>query len=377
MGHRGTETDFELTTIERLERLGYGHLHGSEIVRDPKEVVLRDRLRAALARRFPDLPDASLDETVRQLSRPDGADTLRRNLAFHEALTRGLEIRVEHPDGRVEYRHVHAIDWDHAEANEFLVVNQLPVSGQNDRRPDLVIYVNGLPLVVFELKNPWDEKPTVAEALNQIAHYRNEIPQLFEFNAVTVISDGATTLHGMWTANDEWYAPWKSIDGLQLEANTTGSMKTLVEGLFPKERFLSYVRSFVLFEVAADAIVKKGAKYHQFFAVRLAVEKTLAAFAAGDERRIGVIWHTTGSGKSLSMAFLVGILRQCPELANPTFVIQVDRNDLDEQLFDQFVLARSLVGDVKHAYSIDELRALLRTEGGEIVFTTIEKAQPY
>lgn len=376
MGHRGTETDFELTTIERLEGLGYAYIHGSEIERTQTEVVLRDRLREALAKRYSDLPVASLDEAVRRLSLPEGVDTLRRNLAFHQALTRGLDdLRVEWPDGRVEYRHVHAIDWANPEANEFLVVNQLPIHGKNDRRPDLVVYVNGLPLVVFELKNPWDEKPTVEEALNQIAHYRNDIPQLFECNALTVVSDGITTLHGMWTADAEWFAPWKSIDGEQVEANTTGSMKTLVEGLFSKERLLAYVRHFILFEVSAEAIVKKGAKYHQFFAVRRAVERTLAAFAAGDERRIGVIWHTTGSGKSLSMAFLVGILRRRPELANPTFVIQVDRNDLDDQLHDQFVLARGLVGDVKQASSVDELRELLRTEGGEVVFTTIEKFQ--
>ncbi len=375
MGHRGTESDFELATIERLEALGYEHVHGSELERAPEDVVLQDRLRAVLARRYPDLPPASLDEAVRRFSRPEGVDALRRNFAFHQNLTRGIELRVELAAGRVEHRHVHAIDWEEPAANDFLVVNQLPVRGQNDRRPDMVIFVNGLPLVVFELKNPFDPLPTVEDALNQIAHYRHDIPQLFETNAVTVISDGITTLHGMWTADLEWFAPWKSIDGLATVAATTGSMKSLIEGLFPKDRLLSYVRHFILFEVAGDKVVKKGAKYHQFFAVRLAVEKTLQAFTTGGDKRIGVIWHTTGSGKSLSMVFLVGILRARPELANPSFVIQVDRTDLDNQLHDQFVLAAPLVGSVKQATSVDDLRALLRTEGGEVVFTTIEKFQ--
>src|SRR4051812_10051843 len=181
MPHHGTETDFELTTIERLKRLDYSYCHGSDLVREHAEVVLRDVLRRSLVTRYPDLPSASLDEAVRRFSRPDGVDTLRRNMAFHKDLTRGIEIRVEFPSGRIEHRHVYAVDWDCPEANEFLIVNQLPVHGQNDRRPDLAIFVNGLPLVLFELKNPYSDQPTVDDALNQIGHYRNEIPQIFEF----------------------------------------------------------------------------------------------------------------------------------------------------------------------------------------------------
>ncbi len=371
---RGTETDFELTTIERMEQLQYRHEIGLEIDRPHDEVVLKGVLRANLALRYPDLPPAALDEAVARISRPEGVDTIRRNMHFHHTmLTRGFDMPVEFPDGRREVRHLYPVDWTDPEANDFRVVNQLPIHGQNDRRPDIIIYVNGLPLIAFELKNPYAEEPTVEDAFNQIQHYRNEIPQLFDFNAITVISDGITTLHGMWTSTAEWYAPWKSIDGVVNEPNTTGTMKTLIEGLFPKDRLLQYIRDFIVFEVANDQIVKKGAKYHQFFAARIAVEKTLQSFRAGADKRIGVIWHTTGSGKSLSMAFLVGILRRMPELENPTFVIEVDRNDLDDQLHDQFVAARALVGDVKHAESVDDLRSLLKSEGGEIIFTTIEK----
>lgn len=374
MGKYGTESDFELATIQRLEALGYQHLPGVEISRAPDDVVLHDVLRASLARRYPNLPPTALDQAVGTISRPHGVDTIRRNRAFHEdVLTRGFDLKVEFDDARVEHRHIYPIDWDNPKANDFHVVNQLPVHGQNDRRPDVVVCVNGLPLVVFELKNPYAQEPTVADALNQLQHYRYEIPQLFEFNAFTVASDGVSTVQGMWDSPPEWFGPWKSIDGFDVETGQTGSMKTLIEGLFPPERLLSYIRDFVVFEVANERIHKKGARYHQFFAARIAAERTLEAFARGGDRRIGVIWHTTGSGKSLSMAFLVGLLRRMPELTNPTFVVEVDRTDLDDQLHDQFVAARALVGDVKHAGSTAELRDMLLTQGGEVIFTTIEK----
>jgi len=375
MPRRGTETEFELTTIDRLELLTYRYIHGEELDRPHEEVVLRSLLRSSLAARYPDLPTRSLDEAVARFASPEGADTIRRNMMFHRDLTRGIEVKVQHTGGMVEHRHVYAVDWENPARNDFMVVNQLPVRGQNDRRPDIVVFVNGLPLALFELKNPYDPHPTVEDALNQIAHYRYDIPQIFEFNAVTVVSDGITTLHGMWTSTPEWFAPWKSIDGYQIEANTTGSMKTLVEGLFPKDRLLDYIHHFIVFEVANEVINKKGAKYHQFFAVRVAVEKAIAACRPDADKRIGVIWHTTGAGKSLSMAFLVGILRQRLEMRNPTFVVQVDRTDLDDQLYDQFVAARSLVGEVKHAETVDQLREMLQTEGGEVIFTTIEKFQ--
>src|SRR6056297_249336 len=374
MGDRGTETQFELTTIERLELMEYRHLPADELTRPAEEVVLKDILKAHIKDRYSDLPERAIDEAVARFSRPDGVDTIRRNMSFHLALVKGLDdIKVEWPNGRTEFRHIYAIDWETPENNDFLVVNQLTVKAKNERRPDIVIFVNGLPLVVFELKNPYHENPTVEDAINQLHHYRYDIPQLFETNALCVASDGVTTLHGMWTAGQEWFAPWKSIDGFLQEKNTTGSMKTLIEGLFPKDRLLAYIRHFVMFEVINDKIAKKGAKYHQFFAVRLAAQKCLETVAEGADKRIGVIWHTTGSGKSLSMAFLVGMLRRRPELDNPTFVIQVDRNDLDDQLHDQFVATKSLLGDVQHADTVEDLRKLLQTEGGEVILTTLEK----
>jgi len=395
MGWHGSESEFEYTTIERLKALGYASVHGSELGppgrADDSEVVLKDRLRAFLLARYGrtitrpgGLPGAAIDLAVAKFARPEGVDTLRRNAAFHAALRGGIEVPIEEPGANGKgptkrIAHIYAIDWEHPEANEFLIVNQLPVHGPggNDRRPDVIVYVNGLPLVLFELKNPYDDQPTVADAINQIGHYRHEIPQLFDHNAVCIASDGVTTLHGMWTAGAEWYAPWKSIDGVSIERGTVGSMKTLVEGLMPKERLLAYVRDFIVFEsigAAGGKIIKKGAKYHQFFAVRIGAKRILESVRAGSaDKRLGVIWHTTGSGKSLSMCFLVGMLRRETALNNPTFVIQVDRTDLDQQLHDQFVAARSLVGDVRHAKSVEDLRGLLQTQGGEVIFTTIEK----
>jgi type I restriction enzyme R subunit len=395
MSWHGSESEFEWTTIERLKALRYGHVHGSELGSsarpDESEVVLRDRLRTFLVARYgrtvtrPEgLPEAAIELAVARFSRPEGVDTLRRNAAAHAALRGGIEIPVEEPGAKGQppskrIAHVYAVDWEHPEQNDFLVVNQLPVHGPggNDRRPDIVVYINGLPLVLVELKNPYDDQPTVSDAINQIGHYQHEIPQLFDHNALCIASDGVTTLHGMWTANEEWYAPWKSIDGLKVERGTTGSMKTLVEGLLPKDRLLAYIRDFIVFEsigAAGGKIIKKGGKYHQFFAVRIGAAKILDSVKAGRaDNRLGVIWHTTGSGKSLSMVFLVGMLRRETALNNPTFLIQVDRTDLDQQLHDQFVTARSLVGDVKHAANVDDLRGLLQTEGGEVIFTTIEK----
>src|SRR6266498_98913 len=300
MPERGTESTFELTTLQRLDALKYHHVFGMDIERPHDEVVLRDVLRNFLSERYKDLPPSAIEQAVRLFSKPEGVDTLHRNLAFHQMLTRGLELKVEFPDGRVEHRHVYAVNWDKPHKNDIRAVNQFPIHGQNDRRPDVIIFVNGLPLVVFELKNPYNEKPTVEDAFNQVQHYTYEIPQLFDYNALIVISDGVTTLHGVWTAGREWYSPWKSIDGFEIEPNTTGSMKTLIEGLFPKDRLLAYIRDFIVFETVNDKVTKKAARYHQFFAVRLAAEKVLETYrrvtrgfgldpASKPDRRIGVI----------------------------------------------------------------------------------------
>jgi type I restriction enzyme R subunit len=383
MPHHGTETQFELTTLKRLEALGYQTVFGMDSdhpisERSHDQVVLKDILSGWLSHRYSDLSPDSIEEAVNIFCDPEGVNTLRRNLAFHELATRGHDLEIKRPDGRTEHRHIYPIDWENPEANEFWAVNQFPIHGHNDRRPDIVVFINGLPLVVFELKNPYSEKPTVEDAYNQVLHYIHDISQLFDYNAFVVLSDGITTHHGVWTAGTEWYSPWKSIDGFEIEPNTTGSMKTLIEGLFPKGRLLQYIHDFIVFEEVNEKITKKGARYHQFFAVQIAAAKVIETYQnvrqnPSTDRRVGVIWHTTGSGKSLSMAFLVAILRRSPELENPIFVIEVDRNDLDDQLHDQFLAAKQLVGGVEQAQDVDHLRSLLQTAGGEVIFTTIEK----
>ncbi len=372
MPKRGTETEFELAAIERLETLGYTHIHGEEIERDRKEVILKDRLRIHLEKAYPHIPARNLESLVSNLSRPEGVNLLLRNKSFHLAATNGIEVKIEGKEKSDKHMHVYPINWEDPSKNEYLVVNQLSISGKNDRRPDIVIYVNGLPLVVFELKNPYDENPTVEEAYNQIQHYIEDIPQLFEFNCLTVVSDGEETLHGMWSAGSEWFAPWKSIDGDSVSSTGVSSMKVLIEGLFLPERLLNYIRNFIVFDTSEEKLTKKGAKYHQFFAGNKALGNAVKAQKTKD-KRVGVIWHTTGSGKSLTMGFLVGLMRKHSKLENPTILIEVDRTDLDGQLHEQFVGLKDLVGNVHRAESVEGLRKILSTHGGEVIFSTVEK----
>ncbi|MBA4149029.1 MAG: type I restriction endonuclease subunit R [Verrucomicrobia bacterium] len=387
MPNQGTESQFEETTIDRLVALGYRYQYGGDLDRDWREVVNSVWLRNFLQERYSHLPSEALEEALVRATRPEGITPELRNKNFHQLFTRGFEQKYRNAAGVETFEHIYLVDWKDPKTNDFCVVNQLTIRGQNDRRPDILIYLNGFPLVLFELKNPYEEEPSTLGAFNQVQHYKAGISQLFDYNALVVVSDGGvvgnstddtplasgSTLHGMWTGTWEWYAPWKSINGRDIVESSIGAMKTLIEGLFPKERLLDYIRHFIAFEVVNEKIEKKGAKYHQFFGVRFAVEEAVRATRPDGDRKIGVIWHTQGSGKSLSMAYFVAILRHSAAMENPTFVIQVDRTDLDEQLHDQFVAVRSLVGEVQHAESVDELRSLLRGEGGEVIFSTIEK----
>ncbi len=374
MPRNPNESDFEIATIQRLERLGYTHLNGYTLRENdafPLEaVVMADVLRAHLQSRYPHLPPDAIQLAIQEAS-PKGADTLHRNMAFHQSLTRGFELSYTDSAGEDRVEHVYWVNWGEPEKNAFHVISQLPIRGQNDRRPDLIVTVNGLPLVVFELKSPYDEYADAAGALNQLQHYQIDIPQLFDYNAFCVLSDNVHTLHGVHSAAWEWFAPWKSVNGRTTIPGKRGKMKTLVEGLFPQDRLLAYIRQFIVFEAVNEVITKKAAKYHQFFGVQFAATEALRATGPDGNKRIGVIWHTQGSGKSLSMVFFVGLLQR--KMDNPLFVVQVDRNDLDEQLTDAFVAAQSLVGTVKQAGSVDDLRALLQTDGGGVILTTIEK----
>ena len=391
MSNQGTESQFEATTIERLRALGYRYQYGGDIERDWREVVMVDWLRAFLQKKYPQLPAEALEEAIVKASNPEGVTPEQRNKHFHAMLTSGFDQKYRKPNGTETHEHIFLVEWDKDKwgENDFCIVNQLTIRGANDRRPDIIIYLNGFPIVLFELKNPYEEEPNTLGAFNQVQHYKAGISQLFDFNALVVVSDGGmvgradddtphavgSTLHGMWTAAWEWFAPWKSLNGRDVVESSTGAMKTLVEGLFQPERLLDYLRHFIAFEVVNEKIEKKGAKYHQYFGVRFAVAEAIRATKPDGDRKIGVIWHTQGSGKSLSMAYFVAILRHDPRMANPTFVVQVNSTDIDDQLHDQFVAVKSLVGDVQHAESIEQLRSLLSGDGGEVIFSTIQKFQ--
>jgi type I restriction enzyme R subunit len=371
------ESEFEETTIERLKQLGYEYRHGQELFQLAErerlqEVVLLGRLRDYLKAAYPMIPDADTSRLASLFAHNEGVGWWQRNFYFHQKCVNGIEFAYE-VDGEERIRHVFPIDWEKAENNNFLVVNQLSIKGEMSRRPDIVIYINGLPMVVFELKNPNKEDVTVNDAYNQIRNYTHDIAQLFEYNAFTVVSDGTETLHGMPAADYDFFASWKSIDGHTVDNNVANTMRTLIQGLFDKERLLNYIRNFIVFLDKGNKHIKIGAKYHQFFGVNFAVTETVRATRPDGNRRIGVVYHTTGSGKSISMLFYATILSKHAELNNPTIVVQVDRNDLDEQLHDTFSEGHSLIGHIHHAKKADELRDLLQGEGGQIVFSTIEK----
>ncbi|MCX7550277.1 type I restriction endonuclease subunit R [Xanthomarina sp. F2636L] len=370
-----TEATIEQATIEWLQDLNYTHVDGNELPQNHKEVVLKDQLLAFIQKQYPQLPNEIQELAVAEFTHNVGADLEHRNRDFHLKLSKGKEFSYEDASGKEKAVHIYPIDFSETgiQNNRFLAVTQFSITGKNKRRPDIIIYINGLPLIVFELKNWYDENTTIKEAHNQIQHYKKDIPILFEYNALTIISDGNEAQHGMFSSGMEWFAPWKSIDGVETVQEDDFQMYSLLFGLFPKERILNYIKNFIFHEDHNGTLIKKGAKYHQFFGVNFAVEAAKKSVRPFGDGRIGVIWHTQGSGKSISMAMYTGILRSLPELKNPTIVVQVDRSDLDQQLYENFVLAKDLVGDVNHAESTEDLRTLLSAGAGGVIFTTIEK----
>lgn len=372
MPDRLAESDVENAAIEWLEQHGYQYIHGPDIERQLKEVILKPNLYSFLKRQYQHLPEKTLQEIISLIILNTGIDLDHRNRDFHIKLSKGISYSWKDKDDEEHFEHIYPVDYNNPENNEFLAINQFTVEGKNTRRPDLILFVNGIPLVVFEFKNPFDPSATVDNALNQIKHYTKDIPLLFEYNTLTVISDGTETLAGMYSSSREWYSPWKSINGVDV-VEGGHALHSLINGLLVKDRLLRYIKDFIFHEDHNGTLIKKGAKYHQFFGVSFAVEHTRKAIKPIGDGRIGVIWHTQGAGKSISMAIYAGILRQLPELKNPTILVQVDRRDLDSQLYDNFLYAKDLVGNVSHAGSTDELRRLLESDRGGVIFSTIEK----
>jgi type I restriction enzyme R subunit len=369
------ESDIEEAAIEWLLQLKpYHYKHGEDIIRNHKKAILEDVFENFLQKTYPHVPAKILEEVKQEFLFNAGTDIHQRNHAFHLKLSKGISKTWKDENGKQYFEHFYPVNYNPGEIdkNDFLVVNQFTIEGRNRRRPDLIIFINGLPIVLFEFKNLFDIDATVENAFNQIQHYIQDIPQVFETNELTVISDGSTTLHGMFSSGMEWFAAWKSVDGLNV-VESDFALETLINGLLVPERLLQYIRSYIFHEPDKGVLIKKGAKYHQFFGVQYALAETLKAIKPIGDGRIGVIWHTTRSGKSITMAIYTGILRQMHELKNPTIIVQVDRFDLNKQLYEDFVAAKDLVGDVSIAQTTDELRALLSGDGGGVIFSTIEK----
>lgn len=427
-----TESSVEVAALAWLESLGWAVKHGRDISPDDdpltltlfqrergsySEVVLEQRLRDALAQLNPQLPADAIDDAFRKLMRPEGPTLETRNRALHRMLVDGIAVECRQPSpqpspsgrggsdaegegSRLAYRIAKIIDFENPDANDWLAVNQFTVSeNKHTRRPDVVLFINGLPLVLLELKNAADENATIWTALEQFQTYKAELPTLFAFNALLVISDGVEARIGTFTAGREWFKPWRTITGEQLADAHLPELQVMLEGIFEKHRLLDLLRDFIVFEDdGSGALVKKTAGYHQFHAVRVAVAETLRAahlqaerkveelggYETGrrpggepGDRRVGVVWHTQGSGKSLTMAFYAGRIIREPAMGNPTIVVLTDRNDLDDQLFGTFSRCRDLLRQPPvQAESRADLRDKLSVEAGGVVFTTIQKFFP-
>ncbi len=345
------------------ERTGYG------------DVVLIGRLRTALARINPDLPEGTLDEAIRKLLRADNPNLIENNRQFHRYLVDGVPVEYQ-SDGETRYGQVWLIDFSQIENNDWLVANQFTViENRHNRRPDVVVFVNGLPLAIIELKNLADENATIRDAFNQIQTYKAEIPSLFICNDALIISDGVAARLGTLTTDWERFMPWRTVEGSDLAPSSLPQLEVLIKGVFDKRRFLDLIRYFIVFETNRQGIAKKMAGYHQFHAVQKAVDCTIRA-VQGD-KRAGIVWHTQGSGKSLTMAFYAGKVIQHPAMANPTLVVLTDRNDLDGQLFEVFASCQELLRqEPVHAASRAHLRELLAVASGGVIFTTIQKFLP-
>lgn len=367
------EHTVQKAAIQWLQDLGYQYKEANALDRDLKKVVLVNELRGFLKRTYAELPASAIEEALVAFTQHNGLDTAHRNREVHLKMTQGISISWKDAAEKEHAKHVYPFNYDQPEANSFWCAEEVSITGKNNRRPDLLIFINGLPVVVFEFKNPFDAQVGIDNAHRQISNYVLDIPQLFDYNAFCVISDGLECKHGIYSAAQEWFAPWKSEDGQTIINAEDLQLETMLNGLFPKATLLNYLRHFIFHEDHNGKIIKKGAKYHQYWGITKAAKSAVQNIKPKGDGRLGVIWHTQGSGKSISMAMLTGILRQLPEMKNPTIVIQVDRSDLDQQLYENFILAKDLVGEINHATNTDQLRALLSTDGGGVIFTTIEK----
>ena len=395
------ESELENLCLDWFRETGWDTLYGPDICpesdtpgrKDYREVVLRRELEEALLRLNPELPESCFESVIAQVTKPHGLDLLLNNRDFHRLLLNGVPVQYK-KENRVVDDHAFLIDFDRVSNNHFQAINQFTIKGtRQPRRPDIICFVNGLPLAVIELKNPGDESVDTGDAFNQLQTYKEEIADLFVSNEALVASDGYQARVGSLTANQERFLPWRTLKNEDDRPQVEWQLETVVRGFFDPELFLDYVRYFVIFETNEGALIKKIAGYHQFHAVREAVRATVIAAQQpqsgmllerraryGDEvvpgsKKAGVVWHTQGSGKSISMCCYAGKLLQQREMNNPTLVVVTDRNDLDGQLFQTFCAAQELLKQTPvQANDRETLRTLLsERESGGIIFTTVQK----
>lgn len=388
-----TESVVEQAALAWLDTLHYDIASGPVIAPGEPDAerdgfdqpLLAGRLREALQRLNPGVSADALDEAFRRVSRPDGPDLVSRNRHIHRLLIDGVTVEEKRPDGSIGGVIVRLIDFDEPGNNDWLAVNQFTVASGGGatgsghvRRPDIVIFVNGLPLAVIELKNAADDHATIWDAFNQLQTYKAQIPRLFDYNAALVVSDGLDARIGSLTADRERFMPWRTTEGETLAPARMAQLEVLLTGVFEKRRFLQILRHFIVFEdEGAGKVIKKMAGYHQFHAVNHAIDETITAASETGDRRVGVVWHTQGSGKSLTMAFYAGRAILHPAMGNPTIVVLTDRNDLDNQLYGVFSRCNELLRQPpEQAADRADLRSRLTRASGGVVFTTIQKFLP-
>ena len=383
------ETQLENLCLDWFAENGWEVVHGVDIApdssnplrKDYKQVLIEADLQTAFERLNPHLPVSCFEQVLQKLSKPESLDLITNNRAFHHMLLEGVPVSYKKEDDWVN-DHAFLVDFNHIYQNRFVAINQFTIQGtKQPRRPDIICFINGIPFAVLELKSPTDENADIWDAFNQLQTYKEEVSDLFVFNEALVVSDGITARVGSLTASQERFLPWRTIKNEDDKPQLEWELETVIRGFFDRGLFLDYIRFFVLFETdggsqqAAGATIKKIAGYHQFHAVREAVQSTIAAANPTGDKKAGVVWHTQGSGKSISMCCYAGKLLQQPAMQNPTLLIVTDRNDLDGQLFETFSQAQELLKQTPvQANNRDELRQLLaERESGGIIFTTVQK----
>ncbi len=367
------ENTLEQVIITELRKNGYEYFYGPDISRDYHEVILRDVFESAMFKINQRIKTDMVEEAYKSIKNLGLLKLEDMNAAFHKYLIEGVPVNYR-VNGELRTYTVKLIDFAEPERNEFYVVNQYTVIEYKNKRPDVLVFVNGIPLVLFELKNITNEETTIENAYKQVKNYQMDIPSLFYYNAFNVISDGLDTCMGTITSDFTRYMVWKSENGEKPEEGGLNYFSVLLNGVFPKARLLDLIRNFIVFQNSKGRTIKIIAGYHQYFAVRKAVERTRNALEE-HSRKVGVVWHTQGSGKSLSMVFYTGCIVSNPKFNNPTIIVLTDRNDLDNQLFDTFCSSSKLLlrQTPKQAKSREHLRELLKVKAGGIIFTTIQK----